>query len=293
MPMIDLTDQSAEADGQLNKFSIKADGKAEDAYLYEADLIFVIASVEDAKILDKIFPGAVRVQEESQREDTNWKFNATVNPDITGVKATLSHASRGKVAIDGGCEVKSVRLRASKKAIAATVKLVFGGQTAGTAAKLTALLRTACCLSIEKNQQVIPFPTKGVAPAVPGDLVAVWDSEVGQHYVGLVAESEDGRLTLDDHGNEYTVSADEVVAVVKLDGDIKALIRSFKTRCKRRDIQPTWEAILLAGAEGNSLLDGGGTLTLDSEVLERAVARLQSGDAEMLPPEPGEDAAEG
>jgi len=292
MPMIDFTQKQSEADGQLSRFTLKADGKDESAFIYECDVVFVIDSVADARTLASIVPGAVEVFERAGREDDNWKFNTTVNPDLAGVRATLSHAKRGKVAVDGGVEVKSLRLRASKKAVAATAKLVFGGQTAAVAANLAPLLRAACSLSLEKLQGVIPFPSaKGAPEPQKGDLVVAWGRDVQQHYVGRLVEATEERIALDNFGDEYSIDPEEVTAVLKLDGDVTALRKSFVSRCKRRDVQPMWDAVILAAAESDSgLLSGGGTLVLTPEVIERAVARIESGDAELLPPEPGERA---
>lgn len=290
--MINLVERSAEADGQLNKFVTKADGKAEDAYIYEADLVFTITTVDQAKVVEKVIPGAVEVFARAQREDDNWKFNTTVNPDIVGVKAILSHASRGKVAMQGGCEIKSVRLRSSKKATACTVKVVFGGQTAQGAANLAAMLTETCSLSMEQQQTVIPFPNAGPAAPPPGkgDIIIAWDSEVGETYCGRFVEQEGNRVTLEDFDSEYVVDVDAITGVLKVTGDVTALRRSFKSRCKKRDIKPSWASIVLAFAEGSEV-KGTATLALDSSIIEKAVTRLESGDAEFLPPEAGSSEA--
>lgn len=285
--MIDLTCRSAEVDGQVVKYSVKADGKVEDAYIFEADVAFVIASVEDARIVEKVIPGAVEVFARAGREDDNWKFNTSVVPDIRGFRATISHAARGKVAMEGGCEIKALRLRSSKKATACTIKLAFGGQTAQGAANLAAMLRSACCLSLEHDQQVIPFARKaGEAPPAPakGDIIVAVAG--GDTYCGRFVEQAGSIITIEDFDNEYAVEVDEVTAVLKVGGDVAALSRSYKTRCGKRKIQPTWAAIVLAFAEGAEVR-GTATIDLTAEVIERAVARLESGDADFLPPEAG------
>lgn len=292
MPMIDLTAKDSEADGQLIKYTGKADGKAEDAYIFDAVVAFTVRGREDAATLEAMIPGACEIFDRATREDDNWRFNTTVKPDMSGVRAVISHAERGKVAVEGACEVKSVQLRASKKATVVSVTMAFGGQSAGVATNLTALLRSTCCLSVERAQQVIPFPTSKAPDGQTGDLVAVWDPEVEQHMVGrLVETSVGGVMTLEDFDNEYAASRDHVVAVVKLGGDVTALTRSYKQRCGRRKITPTWEAVILAAAESaEGLLSGGGSVILTPEIIERAVARLESGDGVMLPPEVDEAA---
>lgn len=291
MPMIDLTERADECDGALVKFSVKADGKADDAYLYEAHVAFRLDDLDDARIAAKVAPGAAEVFAKSQGDD-NWKHSGTVTPgtSLGPLRITLSHADRGKVAIEGQAEIKGLSLRASKKAVVLVAKIAFGGQSAGIAANLAALLRASCCMTFERPQGVLPFRPREANDANVGDVVITWDPDVREHFVGRLAEVEGERLTLESFGNEYVAVKSEIVAVVKLDGDVTGMLRSYEDRCKRREISPTWEAIVMAAAEdGTALLRGGGVVTLTPEILERAVARLESGDAVL--PEPDEEQA--
>lgn len=286
MPMPDFTQHTGECDGSLVKFAVKADGTVEDAYVYEAQVAFTIADMTDARIAEGVAPGASEVFTRSSGDD-NWKHSSTVSPgtSLGPMRVTLSHADRGKVAIEGMAEVKALALRASKKAVVLSVKLAFGGQSAGIAANLAALLRSACCMSFERPQGVLPFRAKDATEANIGDVVVAWDGKVHEHFVGRLAEVEGDRLTLESFGNEFAASKAGIVAVLKLDGDVPAMVRSYEMRCGRRDVTPTWEAIVMAAAEtGDGLLNGGGLLTLTPEILERAVARLESGDADLPAP---------
>lgn len=285
MPMLDWQQQSTEADGQLAKYTAKADGKSEDAYVYETDVVFIVASVDEARLLEEIVPGAVEVFDRANREDDNWKFNTAVVPDVKSqLIAELGNAKdskvKGKAAVSGAAALKSVRLRASKKAVAVTVKLVFGGQTSSVASALTALLAEHVTLSLNRSQQLIPFPTQGGnSEAERGDIVVAYNAALDETYVGRLIESDGSRMSLEDFDNTYAVSSDEVVSVLRLVGDVTALRRNFKARCTRRKMQPSWSAVVVAiTSEPGST---SGEIEWLPEHVEAAVKLIESGSDEV------------
>jgi hypothetical protein len=111
--------------------------------------------------------------------------------------------------------------------------------------------------------------------------------------VGRVAEAataENSTVTIEDFDHEYRLNESEIVGAITLEGDIAALRRSFKDRCKRKSITPTWGAVLLAGAE---VWPGGknasGACPLDGEIMRRAFELLDTGMVQSLPREAGSD----
>ena len=283
--MIDLTEKNTVSDATLVKFGVKADGKDEEAFIYDLDLLIPVQSAEDAELVQHMIPGAVDVFDKATNEQDNWKFNTTVKPDLDGVRVEISDASHGERAMDGSAEVKSIKLRASKKAVSVVFRMSLGGQTEGVATRLTRLLRNAVSVEVEQTQQVLPFATGGRTPE-PGDLVVAMDSDVGESRVGRLVDTvvTDGETLyrLEDFDSEYAVQADQVVSIIGLGGDVRALVRSYKGRCKRRELAPTWEAVLLGIAtQADWALRGGQgqTFDLSPEVIEAAVEALDRGES--------------
>ena len=290
MPIIDLTENEHTADGVLHKFTTKADGQDEDAFVFEADVVFIIDSVDDAKILSRMIPGAVEIFERANREDDNWKFTANAKPDMDGVKVQLASAKGRSASIDGSTMIKALIIRASKAAVTATVRFTFGGQPSKVAQKLTTLLGKATRVTTDFSQQVLQFPKAVEGGGMQrGDIVVAHSSDTW--VVGMVEEIGDSTVKVKDFSNSYTVDPEEIVSVLHLDGDVTALRRTYGNRCKSDDLTPTWEAIILAmGEDSEDVLKGGGRVRFTPEHVNRAVARLASGDAEILPPEAGEAA---
>lgn len=295
MPIIDLAENEHTADGVLNKFTTKRDGQDEDAFVFEADVAFIIDSVDDAKILSKMIPGAVEIFERANREDDNWKYTATAKPDIDGVKVQLSSAKGRTASIEGTVMIKALIIRASKAATTATIRFTFGGQSAKVAQRLTSLLGKATRVTTDFSQQVLQFPKVVSESGMQrGDLVVA--NSDGVWVVGMVDEILESTIKVKDFSNAYTVDPEEIVSVLHLDGDVTALRRTYANRCKSDEMTPTWEAIILAmGEDSEDILKGGGKVRFTPEHVNRAVARLASGDAEILPPEAGEagEAVEG
>ena len=290
MPIIDLAENEHTADGVLHKFTTKADGQNEDAYVFETDVTFIIDSVESAETLAKMIPGAVEIFERANREDDNWKYTATAKPDIDGVKVQLASAKGRSASIDGNTAIKALIVRASKAAMTATVRFTFGGQPSKVAQKLTSLLGKATRVSTDFSQQVLKFPAPELVGGMQlGDIAVARSNDAW--VVGRVDEIGDSTVKVKDFENSYTVDPEEIISILHLEGDVTALRRTYANRCKSDDLTPTWEAIVLAmGEDSENVLQGGGRVRFTPEHVKRAVARLASNDAEILPPEAGEAA---
>jgi len=290
MPIIDLAETEHTADGVLQKFTTKADGQDEDAFVFETDVTFIIDSVDDAKILAKMIPGAVEIFERANREDDNWKYTATAKPDIDGVKVQISSAKGRSASVEGTVMIKALIVRASKAAMTATARFTFGGQPSKVAQKLTALLGKVTRVTTDFSQQVLQFPKVVEGGGMGrGDIVVAHSNDAW--IVGMVDEIGDSTVKVKDFSNAYTVDPEEIVSVLHLEGDVTALRRTYSNRCKSDDLTPTWEAIILAmGEDSENVLKGGGRVRFTPEHVNRAVARIASGDAEILPPEAGEAA---
>jgi len=293
MPIIDLAENEHTADGELIKFTTKADGQDADAFVFEADVMFIINSVDDAKVLSKMIPGAVEIFERANREDDNWKYTGTAKPDLNGVKVQLSSAKGRTASVEGDVMIKALIVRASKAAMTVTTRFTFGGQPSKVAQKLTSLLGKATRVTTDFSPQVLKFPQAvdggGMAR---GDIVVAHSSD--SWVVGMVDEIGESAIKVKDFSNSYTIDPEEIVSVLHLEGDLTALRRTYANRCKSDDLTPTWEAIILAmGEDSENILQGGGKVRFTPEHVNRAVARLASGDAEILPPEVGGASAEG
>lgn len=290
MSMLDIHQPQAEADGKLVKVAMSRDGTEVDTFIFEAQVAFSIRR-EDCEIVSKILPGAGEMFDRAAATEDNEKFTATSNPDVSGLRLMLSSASGGKVAIEAGAEIRSVKLVASKKGVTVTIKFGIGGQTAEAAGRIVELLGNAVTVSTSNDQQDLFRPTgRADAPtAKVGDLVTARsnnDTIVGR--VASAATADSPRVSIEDFDSDYMVDESEIVGVITLDGDVAALRRSFKDRCKRKGIIPTWNAVLLAGVEswvGGKSATGKQPLTAD--IMARAFELLETGAVEALPREPG------
>lgn len=247
MPAIDIF-KRGEADGTLSKFTVKADAGDDSAFRFEADVAFVISGPEDAKVLEADVPGAMTAYEKAMNPDDNWKWSVTVKPSISA-SCELSNAAKGLSAVKGLAEIRSVTVRASKKVMTAVVRLAFGGQPPEVAASLTKLLRNATTLSIEPQQQGLPFKRADVRPAIEKGDIVVARLDDGEEVVGRATgepEDVDGveTLTLDDLGIEHIVPVEKVVSVVGINETSSGLLADYKRRAKRARVKPTLAAIL-------------------------------------------------
>lgn len=291
--MLDLTAHHAEADLTLNAFTVKADGKAEDRYVYALDLVSEIKGVEDAEVLARILPGAVDLYEKASHDQDNRKFTVALNPGLEGIRFNIGNAHSSKGVVQGLGEVKQIKVRASKVATTCVFRIVMGGQSEEVASDLTRLLRNAASVVAEYDQQLLPF--EGKKPPEVGHLVVAFDSDTGENMVGRLAETSerDGIVyyALENFDCDFQVAAENVVSNFVLEGDVAALVKSYKTRCKKRSISPTWDAVILAIAKSwDGALKGGKgqAVMLTTEHIEMAVNMIQDGSGEILPQEPGE-----
>ena len=257
MPAIDVF-KKGEADGKLVKYSVKADPRDEDAFTFEADVAFSISGPEDAKILEQDIPGAVDMWTQANNPDTNWKIALTVKPNLS-VSAELSNAVKGLSAIKGLAEVKSLTLRASKKAVTTIVKLVWGGQPAETATSLARLLRNATTLSLEPQQQELPYRKPGEVLAFDEGDIIVARLDDGEEVCGFVAdggdtEEVDGEdsATIDDCGKEHVVPTRSFVSVVKVELVDDAVIPAYVKRAKKAKVKASTRAILAGLLQGGT-----------------------------------------
>lgn len=293
MSMIDLFQPEDEAEGRLVKIAMARDG-ADEAFVYEAQIAFALKR-EDCEVASRLLPGATEMFDRASAKEDNEKFSANAAPDIAGLRLILSHAQGGKVAIEGGAEVRTAKLVASKKGVTVTIKFGLGGQDAAAAARLVEVLGQAVCVSTSNDQQSM-FRSAGASavrsttvPVKVGDLVTARTAE--GTIVGRVAEApttESSTVTIEDFEHEYRVNESEIVGAITLEGDVAALRRSYKDRCKRKGVTPTWSAVLLAGVE---VWPGGksasGNCPLTGEIMQRAFALLESGAVESIPREAG------
>lgn len=276
MPVPRLDQQTTDAAGKLVKFSVKADGQNEEAYLYDVELHYPIATEEEAEQVEAYCPGAETAFTNAQELD-NWKWSGKTQP-ATSTKATIARADDGLVLADGLASILYTQIRASKRAVVLVVKLRFGGQTEGVATKLTKNLRAAVGTMFDQPQQELDFG--GMAPKL-GDIV-VGEIE-GKSFAGaLLAERTRGiegenQITLDDFGTQFLLTPADVRSFFTIGGDanMAALVRSYETKCKRSKVNPTWRALVIAINVNHPTTDTrGGEYALNIQHVEDAVNLL-------------------
>lgn len=281
MPILDLTEKTARGSGQLNKFSVKANGRDEAAFVYDMQVVFVVSNSAEAEVVERLIPGAKGAYQRATERD-DWKMQQTVVPDIQGARMVLADAADNVVAIQGGVEIKGVLLRASKRAVTLTVKAQCAGQTEQVATALTKLLRNPVELVVESTQQQLAF-RKG--PMVAMGAVVVAKDDDGAVVFGRVhdIDHEAGLVLLDLFGaTEFAVRIDSITtawALVPGDATEKAL-RDFKAACKKAKVAPNFRAITVAVGEAYaSEPPADGQHRLTAEVVARAVALIKEGAA--------------
>lgn len=280
MPIINLAVPNARGCGQLNKFSVRADGRDNNAFVYELQVVFTIASSAEADIVEELIPGAKQsYQRATERDD--WKTQQTVIPDIEGANMELRRSSDDECAISGGAEIKGVLFRASKRAVTMTVKVVCAGQTDRVATQLTGLLGAAVDLIVDAAQQPL-FPRTKRPVIQLGAVVVARDSD-GETVWGRVHDMdlESSTMLIDVFGaTEVPIMMDDVTtswSLIPGDATEKA-IRAYRAACKRAKCTPTFRAITVAVGEhyaGQSPDDGQHRLTDD--VVMRAVMLTKEG----------------
>lgn len=279
IPAPDLTARRDEAQGQLLKLGIKPDG-ADEAFLYETRVAFPINNSTEAEELEKLIPGAKEIYVRATEQD-DWKTNVTVVPTLQGVFIELANASGGKVAIKGAAEIKSVQLRASKRAVTLTLIVIHGGQTEGVAAGLIKTLGKAVTFAYESAQQDL-FEKGAKATPLPerGDIVHAL--EEGTPVWGRVVEVNEGdtkedptTVLLDDFGAEHMVASADIRSFWKLGKDegTEKAVTSYKGKCKRRNVPASWRTITVAVGEafGKGTIPTEGAHALTKEMVDRAV----------------------
>lgn len=276
MPIIDLSEKTARGCGQLNKFSVRADGRDESAFIYDAQVVFVVSNSAEAEAVERLIPGAKETYQRATERD-DWKAQQTVVPDIDGARVELRRSSDDEVAVQGGAVIKGVFLRASKRAVTLTVKVQMAGQTDRVATALTSLIGKPVDLLVEAAQQGLPFAGGKVPTVQLGSVVVARDTD-GATVWGRVHDMDHdrGTLQLDVFGDgELTVSTTDVTtswALVPGDATEKAL-RAYKTACKKAKVAPSYRAITVAVGEAYASeppADGRHRLT-DDVVLRAAV----------------------
>lgn len=298
MPVIDLdfnaSKNSAEGKGTFNRFGVKRDGRDASAFVYDLSIVFMIASVDEARIVAGLFPGAAEDYVRATERD-NWKRQSRITPEITGALASLFNAETGESLIEGGAEVKAVVLRASKRAVAMTVQLQMAGQTAAMASKLAYDLANVVSLKVTGSQQVLPlFGDKPKPVLVSMGGIAVGTDAEGDTVWGRVVDQdlETGRCKLDTFEDEVFVEHDTVSACWPLlPGDVtEKALKKFVTACKKSKAAPSYRAITLAVGESYAAHQPAeGEFILSREIVARAVEFAKDPEgAGVLPPEADE-----
>lgn len=282
MPSPDLNNHSGEVDASLSKFTIKTDGD-EDAFLFICSVVFMILNSQEAEELEALIPGAKEIYVRATESD-DWKGQIKVTPSFPGMSIELAHAGSGLSLIKGCAEVEYLLYRASKKAVTLTANIRVGGQSAAVAGNLCKGLRGAISFIWQASQQPL-FSTKGgkakqsIIPKV-GQIIAGRDQS-GLSIFGQVVEvnDTDGDALVSDFGEDHQVRFVDVQSAWQVNTgaeDFTSLIKSFKDRCKKRDLMPSWEALTQATGEafGQGSTPGDGQHNLTKPIISRAVEIL-------------------
>lgn len=277
----DLSQHLGETDGSLNKFSVKCDG--EDAYTYTVDVVFPILNSKEAEALEPFFPGAKQTYVSCTEQD-DWKEQRTVTPVFpSDLNIELAAKKSGRSLIKAVASIPRLLLRASKKVVTLTVRLVFTGQAEGIATGLTHGMKSPITFCWEQAQQSL-FVKKTVATAITpkvGQIVCFAEADRPSHFGQVVEIHEDNTALVSDFGEEDQVRFQDLRSAWTVnteDPEYDTCLKSYKERCKRRNLTASWSALTQAVGEafGQEGTPGEGAHTLTKPILSRAIAILEA-----------------
>lgn len=292
MPIPDFTQNSGSSDVTLSKVLLEAD-PGSDAITFKVYLLFTLSSRSEAERAAATLPGLAEAYDLAGEED-NWKGALSVKPDdslraVLTAKEVVSGrqgaVAGGGVLIQGTAELVEVKAALSKKARTVLARLVFRGQSSAMAAGLADNLGRSVGMTFERLQGVLDFTAK--APGLKVGMIAAAMLADGQQVVGRVMEVDGENVSIQESGNEHSVSADKVLSKFAFsdDADTQAALVDYADRCQRRGVPVSWGALVdvMNGNMGNE--DGaspGNGARVCLEDVEAAVAKV-AGTGEREP----------
>lgn len=296
----DFFQHSGEVDGKISKFTIKKDG--DEAIVCIVDIVFQILNSKEAEALDLLFPGAKQTYINCTDKGDDAKEKREITPSFdSAVHVELANASSGRSLVKGTATLPKIVLSASKKVTTLTVKCQWGGQSEGVAANLAHGLSGATNFIWEFTQQSLLNPKKGedakkLVPEI-GDIVHAEDGDGDDVFGRVVEVLEDEQSCLvsdfgDDGNGEWQIAFEHIHSKWKVNADdehFDKCLTSYKQRCSRRDLLPSWEWITVA--VGQAFQDGApgdGAHVLTKAIIARAL-KLQVEADSGADPDGGSD----
>lgn len=283
MPVVDFSAPKGGCDVTIQKFVVEADS-ANDAFTYKLYLTMPLASRAEAEAVAEMLPGLADSFDKAGEDDA-WKATTSVKPGVSlrvvlaakevGAGLRQGVVKAGEIVLQGTAELVELKANQSKRARIVVARLVFRGQAAAVAERLTDNLSRTVALTFEQLQAAIPFPSPGkVSTPRPGMIVAATAAN-GEQVVGRVVEVDGDELSLQESGSEITVEASAVITAFSFsdDADTRSALSSYAERCERRGVPVSWAALVsvLGVADGRPGV-AGVPVTLDH--VEAAVAVL-------------------
>ncbi len=289
----DLSSHDGECDGSLSKYSVKLDG---DSYQYTVSLVFQILNPKEAEVLEPYFAGARQGYVNCTEQD-NFKEERTVTPEFDEMTFELVNRESARSLIKGAARILKMGMRGSKKAVTLTLTLSWSGQSEGVAANLAHGMRAPITFLFERAQQSL-FNKKPDQEAITPEVgqIVCFESEEGKGF-GQVVEVNDETCLVSDFGQEAEVPLEDILSAWTVNTahhEHDKLLKSYRDRCKRRDVQPSWMALTQAVGEafGKDGQPGEGAHALTKSVVEAAVEILAKVPASnVVPLHPPEVAA--
>lgn len=273
-----ILSQRDEADGKVVSVSLKAGADA-GKIAFKLKVAFEVSSIDEAKVLEKVHPGAIARFIDSTDEKSTRKrravefFNEPLTIDIADKARAVA------VVKNQAASLRSIQLIANVKRCVAIFEFTFVGE-APIAASLASLLSTPeIFVCTERLQNVLPFGVKKAMVPEIEDIVFCQVEVAGvlQDRVGKVLEIdvEHEIIVFQDFTAEMEATFGQIRSKVTLDtdhDDYADLVADYAERCARREVEASWAPIISSIAQSGI---GDDVVVLTPSIIDRAMTIIE------------------
>jgi hypothetical protein len=254
--MLDLTKATNEAAGFINKIGIRRDGTADNELLFDLDLAFMLASDLDAKVVDKLIPGALAMYLRTEDGDEQLKTSVRVNPSAEDLFVSLKQSDALLQLFDGRACVRTVVYNAVPGAASVVFRIRLFEVNIDSAGVLCESLGSKVTIGFTKQQQLLTFPTPKPdlsAKEEPWTIVSGLDEE-GLAVFGVLTHTDNSDrncppvVCINDFGSETIIEESGIISRfdISANGQLESMIDTFQSKVKKLGGKPTWEYMILA-----------------------------------------------